>query len=152
MSQENVEIVRRSIEHLISGEGEFDTEGMLAKMPDEDLLDPQVEWDASEVPVPDISGVYRGIEAVRHYWRQWFAAWQILHFDYQLVDAGDRVVALFDHQRMRGRSTGIEVPVPEYATVSTFRNGLVVHWKLYMSQSEALEAVGLSEQDAHADS
>ena len=27
-----------------------------------------------------------------------------------------------------------------------------VHQKLYMSQSEALEAVGLSEQDAHADS
>jgi SnoaL-like domain len=152
MSQENVELVRRSIEDLISGEGEFDTEGMLAKMPDEDLLDPQVEWDASEVPVLDIAGVYRGIEDVRRYWRQWFAAWQILHFDYRLVDAGDRVVALFDHQRMQGRSTGIEVPVPEYATVSTFRNGLVVHWKLYMSQSEALEAVGLSEQDAHADS
>ena len=145
MSQENVELVRRTIEDLISGEGEFDTEGMLAKMPDEDLLDPQVEWDASEVPVLDIAGVYRGIEDVRHYWRQWFAAWQILHFDYQLVDAGDRVVALFDHQRMRGRSTGIEVPVPEYATVSTFRNGLIVHWKLYMSQSEALEAAGLSE-------
>jgi hypothetical protein len=145
MSQENVELVRRSIEDLISGEGEFDTEGMLAKMPDEELLDPQVEWDASEVPVLDIAGVYRGIEDVRQYWRQWFAAWQILHFDYRLVDAGDRVVALFDHQRMRGRSTGIEVPVPEYATVSTFRNGLVVHWKLYMSQSEALEAAGLSE-------
>ena len=29
---------------------------------------------------------------------------------------------------------------------------MIVHMKLYMSQSEALEAVGLSEQDAHADS
>ena len=29
--------------------------------------------------------------------------------------------------------------------VYTLRDGLVVHWKLYMSQSEALEAVGLSE-------
>jgi hypothetical protein len=145
MSQENVELVRRTIEDLISGEGEFDAEGMLAKMPDEDHLDPQIEWDASDVPVLDIAGVYRGIEDVRHYWRQWFAAWQILHFDYRLVDAGDRVVALFDNQRMRGRSTGIEVPVPEYATISTFRNGLVVHWKLYMSQWEALKAVGISE-------
>ena len=34
----------------------------------------------------------------------------------------------------------------------TFRNGLIVHQKLYMSQSEALEAAGLSEQDANADS
>ena len=34
----------------------------------------------------------------------------------------------------------------------TFRDRLIVNQKLYMSQSEALEAVGLSEQDAHADS
>jgi hypothetical protein len=47
--------------------------------------------------------------------------------------------------RLRGRSIGIEVPF-------TFRDGLMVHSKLYMSQSEALEAVGLSEQDAHAES
>jgi hypothetical protein len=53
---------------------------------------------------------------------------------------------------MRGRSTGIEVPLGKYAHVYTFKNGLIVHWKLYESQSEALEAVGLSEQDAHADS
>jgi hypothetical protein len=150
MSQENVEAVRKMLEDGIAGMGEFDADGLLTKMPDEELFDPQIEWDASEVPVPDISGVYRGIEAVRHYWREWFAAWQILHYDYRLVDAGDRVVAMFDHQRMRGRSTGIEVPVPTYATVMTFGDGRLVHWKLYMSQSEALEAVGLTEQDTHA--
>jgi ketosteroid isomerase-like protein len=49
-------------------------------------------------------------------------------------------------QRMRGRSTGIEVPMGEYAHVATFRNGLMVHWTYYASQSQALEAVGLSEQ------
>ena len=152
MSQENVELVRAVLEDLISGKGEFDAEGLLIKLPDEDLFDPEIEWDASEVPVLDIAGVYRGIEAVREYWRQWFAAWQILHYEYRLVDAGDRVVMLFDHQRMRGRSTGIEVPVPKYATISTIRDGRCVHWKLFMSQSEALEAVGLSEQDDHADS
>jgi hypothetical protein len=43
-----------------------------------------------------------------------------------LVDAGDRVVTLL-------------------------KDGLMIRNKLYMSQSEALEAVGLSEQDAHAD-
>jgi len=46
---------------------------------------------------------------------------------------------------MRGRSSGIEVPMGKYAQVATFRDGLMVHWKLYTSQSEALEAVGLSE-------
>ena len=53
---------------------------------------------------------------------------------------------------LRGRSTGIEVPFGKHAWVATFRDGLIIHQKLYMSQSEALEAVGLSEQDAHADS
>jgi hypothetical protein len=47
--------------------------------------------------------------------------------------------------RMRGRSTGIEVPFGKFAWVNTFRDGLIVHVKLYMSQSEALEAVGLRE-------
>jgi ketosteroid isomerase-like protein len=144
MSQENVERVRTALEDFIARKGEFDAEGMLTKMPDEEFFDPEVEWDASEVPVLDMSGIYRGIEAVRGYWRDWFAAWESLPYDFELIDAGDRVVALFDHQRMRGRSTGIEVPVPKYATVMTIRDGLLVHWKLYMNQSDALQAAGLS--------
>ena len=67
-----------------------------------------------------------------------------LDFEYELVDAGESVVMLLT-QRMRGRSTGIEVPMGRYAQVATFRNGLVVRWKFYASQSAALEAVGLSE-------
>jgi len=46
--------------------------------------------------------------------------------------------------KMKGRTTGIEMPFGRFAWVSTFRDGLVVHVKLYMSQAEALEAVGLS--------
>ena len=92
----------------------------------------------------DISGVYRGSEAARQFWREWFAAWETLQFEYELVDAGDRVVMLLD-LRMRGRSSGIEVALGKHAWVTTFRDGLMVHSKLYMSQSEALEAAGLSE-------
>ena len=44
------------------------------------------------------------------------------------------------------------MPFGKVAWVYTFRDGLIVHQKLYMGQSEALKAVGLSEQDAHADS
>ena len=109
-----------------------------------ELWDPEIEWDASGSALPDIGGVYRGIEAVRGFWREWLAAWEIVEFEYELVDAGDRVVVLLD-QRMRGRSTGIEVPLGKYAQVATFRDGLMVHWKAYVSQAEALEAVGLRE-------
>ena len=96
------------------------------------------------VSVLDISGVYRGADAARNWWREWYAAWDTLRFEYELLDAGDRVVMLLE-LRLRGRSTGIEFPPAKGAWVSTFRDGLVVHMKLYMSQSEALEAAGLSE-------
>jgi ketosteroid isomerase-like protein len=97
----------------------------------------------SESPALDISGVYRGADAARQWWRGWYAAWDTLRFEYELVDAGDRVVMLLE-LRLRGRSTGIEVPSGKVAWVSTFKNGLIVHLKFYLNRSEALEAVGLS--------
>ena len=143
MSQENVELLRASIEAFRAGTSESDREGMLTKIAE--LWDPDIELDASDAPVLDINGVYRGTAAVQQYWREWLAAWETNRFEYQLVDAGDdRVVQLFD-LRMRGRSTGIEMPFGKVAWVYTFRDGLIVHQKFYMSQSEALKAVGLSE-------
>ena len=89
MSQENVEKLRVTHEAFLAGKSDFGAE----------LLDPEIEWDASESPVLDNSGVYRGIEGVRQFWREWLAAWETVQFKYELIDAGDRVVALID-QRM----------------------------------------------------
>jgi SnoaL-like protein len=147
MSQENVELMRayhdeiaRATQHGLDPEAM--AEAMVSKMAE--VWDPEVEYDMSESPVFDMVGVFRGTAASRQFWREWFASWETLQFEYELVDAGDRVVVLID-LRMRGRSTGIEVGLGKHAFVSTFRDGLIVHNKLYMSQSEALEAVGLSE-------
>jgi hypothetical protein len=142
MSQENVETLRGAVENFLAGTGEFDREEMLSRLAED--WDPEIELDSSEAPVLDVSGVYRGTDAVRHFWLEWFAAWETVEFDYELLDAGERVVMLMD-LRMRGRSTGIEVPFGKVAWIFTYRNGLVVHQKLYMSQAEALEAAGLSE-------
>jgi hypothetical protein len=127
---------------VLAGTGESDRERTLPKMAE--LWDPEIEWDVSAFEGLDIGGVYRGIDAVRQFWREWLAAWETLLFEYELVDAGDRVVMLLD-QRMRGRSSGIEVSLGRYAQVATFRDGLMVRLKLYPSQSEALEAAGLQE-------
>jgi ketosteroid isomerase-like protein len=132
MSQANVERLRTAFDNFLAGGRDWGA----------DLLHPEVEWDASDV-VFDLSGVYHGAEAVQQYWREWLAAWETIQFEYELIDVADRVVALID-QRMRGRSSGIEVPIGKYAHVYTFKDGLIVHWKLYMSQSEALAAVGLA--------
>ena len=144
MSQENVELWRAAIEDAFfaPGTNEFDPEAAISRMAE--LWDPEVEFDVSDVPALDISGVYRGADAARRFWREWLAAWQTLLFEYTMVDAGDRVVMPFN-MRMRGRSTGIEVPLGKVAWVATFRDRLVVHAKFYASQSKALEAAGLSE-------
>ena len=141
MSQENVEVMRRIAEDFL-GVSESGWEGWITGL--SDAMDPGIEWDASEFEAPDIDGMYHGIEGVQRFWREWFGAWETLTFEYELIDAGDRVVMLLD-QRMRGRSTGIEIPIAKYAQVVTFRAGLMVHWKLYVSQAAALGAGGLRE-------
>jgi ketosteroid isomerase-like protein len=143
MSQENVEIWRANIEgQLAELSAGTSPEATISKMTE--IWDPEMELDASESGVPGLNGVYRGTDAVRQFWREWFSAWQTLRFEYELVDARERVVMLLD-LRMRGRATGIEVPFGKFAWVSTFKDGLIVHIKLYMSPSEALEAAGISE-------
>ena len=143
MSQENVEVWRANADALLAElAAGTSPEATISKLAE--IWDPEIELDASEAPALDLSGVHRGTDAVRQFWQEWFSAWETLQFEYELVDAGDRVVMLLD-LRMRGRSTGIEMPFGKFAWVSKFRDGLIVHIKLYMSQSEALEAVGLSE-------
>jgi hypothetical protein len=142
MSQENVEVARAGLESFLAGTSESAREDMLDGQAEG--WDPEIELDASEAPVLDIAGVYRGRDAVQRFWREWLAAWETFRFDYELVDAGDRVVMLLD-PRMRGRSTGIDMPFGKVAWVFTYRDGLLIRMKFFMGQSEALKAVGLEE-------
>ena len=68
----------------------------------------------------------------------------------EVIDAGDHVIHAI-HFRGRGRGSGIVVEGRAFQ-VFTFRGGKAVHWEEFSERAEALEAVGLSEQDAHADS
>jgi ketosteroid isomerase-like protein len=145
MSQENVEIVRATMEAYRNPEvmallasGELDLS----------LADPEIEWDASrlETMIPDLAEVYRGHEGVRTYWRRWFEAWRDLEFEIQdVLDAGDDVVVLIRNQRQWGRHSGISTELPPYAQVFTLREGKLVRWRTFPSQESALEAVGLRE-------
>ena len=143
MSQENVEIWRANLEALLTQfAAGTDPEATISTFAE--IWDPEIELDATDANALDLDGVYLGADAARQFWQEWLSAWETLSFEYELVDAGERVVMLVD-MRMRGRSTGIEMPFGKFAWLSTLRDGLVVHIKLYMSQSEALEAAGLRE-------
>ncbi len=146
VSQENVELLRAYHDEVTRASREdLDPEAAVARMAA--FWHPEVAYDVSESPWFDLRGLYRGIAACRTFWREWFEAWETLEFEYQLVDAGDCVVALLD-SRMRGRSTGIEVRFGKAAFLTTFEDGLMFHNRFYMSQSEALEHARQTEHKA----
>jgi ketosteroid isomerase-like protein len=143
VSHENVERFRGFVEDFLAGSGETDREAWLTGLAE--LWDPDIEWDISEVPFPDLAPVGRGRDAMRQWWAEFLHAWESVRFaEYQLVNAGDRVVLLLD-QRLRGRSTGIELTLGISAHVVTFKDGLIVHWKVCASGVDALKSVGIKE-------
>ena len=143
MSEENVAIWRESLENQLAAlSAGLSPEATISEMAE--IWDPMIELDASDAVALDLKRVYRGAAQVRQFWQEWFSAWETVKYEYELVDAGERVVMLLD-MTMRGRATGIEVPLGKVAWISTFKDGLATHVKLYMSQSAALEAAGLSE-------
>ena len=138
MSQENVEIVRRGIEAV----NREDLEALL------DLCDRQIEWwDRADDPGAD---VHRGHEGVAGFLTDLFEAvqWHIEIDD--CIDARDFVVVAV---RLvgRGRASGASFDERQ-ANTYRVRDGRVTEIREYREMSEALEAVALSEQDAHADS
>jgi ketosteroid isomerase-like protein len=143
MSQRNVEIWRASLEGQLTA---LSTGTNLEETIDgfAEIWHPEIELDASEALVPGLNHVYRGADAVRGFWQEWFSAWESINYEYELLDAGDTVVMLVE-LTMRGRATGIEMPFGKFAWTSTFQDGLIVHTRLYMNQADALEAAGLSE-------
>ena len=134
MSQENVEIVRQVYEAAAG----HDTTRIFA------LYDPDVELDASRIEAVWASGVYRGHQGLRDFFREWNEAWEGVDYSYEeLIDAGDQVVSIVT-RHARGRASGIEVERP-FALVWTVRDGKVVRVVWFLARAEALEAAGLSE-------
>ena len=72
----------------------------------------------------------------------------------EVIDAGDHVIAsTVLHVVLRGQGSASGAGVSDtYVFVYKLRDGLVVEGWEYRTKQEALEALGLSEQDAHADS
>jgi uncharacterized protein len=140
VSQENVEIVREAVERFNRGDGDsvFD-----------DLYAAEAVWHSRE-DEPD-TGVYRGREAIKGMADMWSDTFEAIRFDIEgYIDAGEFVVA-FGSVSVRSRESDAEVREP-YAWATKVRGGMVVEVREYRNEREALEALGLSEQDAHADS
>ena len=141
MSQENVGALRRVYEHMAQGNFWAARE----------IFHPEIVWEWSS-SMSGLTGVasYQGIEGVEAATRDQFEIWdRFWQEGEKFIEAGDDVVVL---TRLHGRLKGSEREVQSKAAdVWTFDEGRAVRFRSYDSRAEALEAVGLSEQDAHAD-
>jgi ketosteroid isomerase-like protein len=153
MSQENVELVRgllpsRDTDLVALFRDEATATALaeaVAPLFSEDFEAVVQDW------APGQQVRYAGLEGLRAAWLDWLAPWESYRTEVEdLIDAGDEVVALV---RDYGRRTGIGVDVSVVgASIWTVRDGKIAKAVFYPNRGEALEALGLSEQDAHADS
>jgi len=138
MSQENVEVVRAFFEA-------WNAEDMDAVR---ELYDPAVivrapkGWPEEE-PLVGRDATMRGFERLRATWDG-----DTLQPVSDFFDVGDRV-AIRASWRGEGRGPASSV---ETTHVYTVRQAKIVNQEFFWDHAEALEAVGISEQDAHAES
>ena len=138
MSQENVEIVKAAIDA-------YNREDWDAMFKD---TAPGFEVDLSRAVGP-WRGVF-GLDQIRRVMGEYLETWESARGEpHEFIEAGDLVVVPAT-QHLKGRG-GIEVVVSA-TLVWTIRNGAIERVTMYQERQDALEAVGLSEQDAHADS
>ena len=139
MSQ-NVEL-RRLAEAAFGAINSGDLESLVA------LTTEDVEFTSM---VAEAEGMtFRGHDGVRAWWKTVRGAFDAVRWE--LLDvrgSDDRGVA---HFRMAGTLGSVPVEQTMWQTVK-LRDGKVFWYAFFRTEREALEAVGLSEQDAHADS
>jgi ketosteroid isomerase-like protein len=133
VSQQNVEIVRAFYERFASGD--FNA---LAGFSDdfEFVTSPEL---------PD-AGTYRGEGAIR-FMKTWVESFDQLTIEAtEIIDAGDKVVvAILQRGRPRGSQTAVE---GRWWQAVTLRGGEIAQVVTFPERAQALEAAGLSAEDA----
>jgi ketosteroid isomerase-like protein len=134
MSPQNVEIINAAIEA-------FNRQDWDAVFKD---AAPGAELDFSR-GMGELSGVYK-LDELRPVMQQFAEHWESVSIElHESIDAGGHVIAPMT-MHAKGRE-GVEVAAsPTY--VCTIRDGAIQRIVMYQERADALEAVGLSEQDA----
>jgi hypothetical protein len=131
MSEENVELLRKAIDAV----NRRDLDALLS------VMDEEVE---SVSRIVAIEGGLHGHEGVRKWWVSWFDAFP--DYAIEIVDVRDLGDKLLTTLRAVGHGGESELPVQdEVFHVSWWRGGKVIRWQVINSETEALEAAGLSE-------
>ena len=140
MSQENAERVRRFLERAVD-----------APDAEWEIFDEQVDWEVGIFAMPDFPERLKGPDGVREFFRRWVAPFEEWGYDVEELIDGSDSVAVRLHQWGRGKGSGANVD-GRFWQVWTMSSGKAVRVAHYREKTEALEALGLSAQDAHAES
>jgi ketosteroid isomerase-like protein len=135
MSQDNVEIARAAV-----------IAAFVSQPPDEPalraVLDPDCvltsDWGVEGAEHHGVDGALAAIAELSGIWDSWEQQVE------RLIDAGDNDVVLMLRLRATGRGSAVPVEFA-WAMVATLHSGKVVRARTFLSQSEALKAVGLEE-------
>jgi hypothetical protein len=145
MSEENVQIVRRTYEAWNAFASGDLTREALAGIAAE-FFDPEVEyeWHGGQF-MPDTPQHVRGLPALAGFWEQMLSVWDDLRLSLlECIEApNDRVFALV-RQTGRGRESGVPIEAHLFQ-VATIQEGVVQKFEIFRHRAEALEAAGLSE-------
>ena len=136
MSRENAETVRAALAAWNAG----DMDAVRELYDPDAVVRPPDGW-----PEP---GPYFGREAAMRWFQQVREAWDadVLEWIGDFIDVGDRVAVRFDW-RTAGRGPDANIVVTGIYTV---RKGRILSLEFFWDHAEALEALGLSEQDANS--
>ena len=140
MSQENVELIYRAFDAL----SRHDFDAFVA------LMDDDVEIIPRTSAIEGESG-YSGHEGLGRWWSSLLDVFP--DYSAEIVDVRDWGDMTFATFQARGHGAGSAAPADNPAWIAIrWRSGKGVWWRVFNDRAAALEAVGLSEQDALADS
>ena len=141
MSQENVEIVRAIYGPW--GRGDFRSV---------EWAHPDIEFVMDAGPA---SGSWKGLADMAETWRVFLSTWEKYRTEVeQYWDLDDERVLVLLHVVGRGKASGVELAEMRTKAANLFyiEDGKVTRLVLYQDRERGLADLGLSEQDAHADS
>ena len=140
MSQENVRLAFEVMDAL----SQRDLPKLIA------ITDPEVEWHSFFAQLGQ-GGVYHGHDGTRQFQSDVNDVFEIARADLDRgIGAGDAVV-LTGRFHYRGHGSGVEADLA-LGWVLKFRRGKLIYFRAFREPDRAFEAVGLSEQNADADS
>jgi ketosteroid isomerase-like protein len=133
VSEQNIELHRR----LVAAFNARDIEAFIA------FCDPSIEFHSAFAAIG--GAVYHGHAGLRTWHRDFEEAWgDDVGVEVEAYfDLGDDVLAFY-LLHGRGRQSGAEVTMPN-ALVATWRDGLIVYFKVYAHREDALSDLGLRE-------